>query len=111
MQLVDVFRARVVDVSEKTLTIAVTGDAGKVCRCVAAQHCLCWLLCCNLNLCHAVPTQLLLQGVCCDALRPAHLPHPAFPGLTLLRHPCSEAPCCQPGCTPLLHIAAAKVLY
>ena len=31
MQLVDVFRANVVDVSEKTLTIAVTGDAGKVC--------------------------------------------------------------------------------
>lgn len=30
MQLVDVFRARVVDVSEKTLTLAVTGDAGKV---------------------------------------------------------------------------------
>ena len=30
MQLVDVFRANVVDVSEKTLTIAVTGDAGKV---------------------------------------------------------------------------------
>ncbi len=30
MQLVDVFRARVVDVSEKTLTLAVAGDAGKV---------------------------------------------------------------------------------
>lgn len=30
MQLVDVFRANIVDVSEKTLTIAVTGDAGKV---------------------------------------------------------------------------------
>ena len=33
MQLVDVFRARVVDVSEKTLTVAVTGDAGKVSSC------------------------------------------------------------------------------
>ena len=30
MQLVDIFRARVVDVSEKTITLAVTGDAGKV---------------------------------------------------------------------------------
>ena len=29
MQLVDIFRARVVDVSEKTITLAVTGDAGK----------------------------------------------------------------------------------
>lgn len=32
MQLVDIFRARVVDVSEKTITLAVTGDAGKVIR-------------------------------------------------------------------------------
>ena len=29
MQLVDIFRARVVDTSEKTITLAVTGDAGK----------------------------------------------------------------------------------
>ena len=36
MQLVDVFRARVVDVSEKTLTLAVTGDAGKV-SCASRQ--------------------------------------------------------------------------
>ena len=47
MQLVDVFRARVVDVSEKTLTVAVTGDAGKV-NCTLA---------CNFTVCaiqHAV---------------------------------------------------------
>ena len=30
MQLIDIFRARVVDVSDRSLTIAVTGDAGKV---------------------------------------------------------------------------------
>ncbi|CAL5227868.1 g10905 [Coccomyxa viridis] len=29
MQLIDIFRARVVDVSDRSLTIAVTGDAGK----------------------------------------------------------------------------------
>ena len=30
MQLIDIFRARVVDVSDRSLTISVTGDAGKV---------------------------------------------------------------------------------
>lgn len=30
MQLIDIFRARVVDVSDRSMTIAVTGDAGKV---------------------------------------------------------------------------------
>ena len=30
MQLIDIFRARVVDVSDRSLTVAVTGDAGKV---------------------------------------------------------------------------------
>ncbi len=30
MQLIDIFRARVVDVSDRSLTIAVTGDSGKV---------------------------------------------------------------------------------
>ena len=30
MQLIDIFRARVVDVSDRSLTIAVSGDAGKV---------------------------------------------------------------------------------
>lgn len=38
MQLVDVFRARVVDVSEKTLTLAVTGDAGKVSHADRLKH-------------------------------------------------------------------------
>jgi acetolactate synthase small subunit len=33
MQLIDIFRARVVDVSDRSLTIAVTGDAGKVKPC------------------------------------------------------------------------------
>lgn len=35
MQLIDIFRARVVDVSDRSLTIAVTGDAGKVKSCSA----------------------------------------------------------------------------
>ena len=33
MQLIDIFRARVVDVSDRSLTIAVTGDSGKVPLC------------------------------------------------------------------------------
>ena len=30
LQLVDIFRARVIDNSDRTLTLSVTGDAGKV---------------------------------------------------------------------------------
>lgn len=30
MQLIDIFRARVVDVSDRSMCIAVTGDSGKV---------------------------------------------------------------------------------
>lgn len=39
MQLIDIFRARVVDVSDRSLTIAVTGDAGKVKPCSTLRHC------------------------------------------------------------------------
>lgn len=31
MQLTDIFRARIVDVSDVSLTVCATGDAGKVC--------------------------------------------------------------------------------
>lgn len=31
LQLVDIFRSRVVDVSDASMTVAVSGDPGKVC--------------------------------------------------------------------------------
>lgn len=33
LQLVDIFRSRVVDVSDASLTVVVSGDPGKVCTC------------------------------------------------------------------------------
>ena len=38
MQLLDIFRARCVDVSDRSLTICVSGDAGKVCVHSLDQH-------------------------------------------------------------------------
>ncbi len=76
MQLVDVFRARVVDVSEKTLTLAVTGDAGKVSyasrktecaelpmtACAAVQGMLACATCDNVQV---VNSSVLVQGMSC----------------------------------------------
>ncbi len=39
MQLIDIFRARVVDVSDRSMCIAVSGDSGKVAPCTL--HFLC----------------------------------------------------------------------
>lgn len=65
MQLIDIFRARVVDVSDRSMCIAVTGDSGKVIACCCWRlkyHCLSIpTLCVRDNLRHRYPPFLMIS--------------------------------------------------